>query len=171
LIDDSPMIKNNKGFTIIEIIMAIVVVGILAGASSMYIMETVNLWRFLSFRNESVSQGRAAMVRMAREIRGLASVTTAGPNELQFDDLTGATINYQLSGSNLLRNALVLANDVQNLQFCYYNSNSGPVCSPLCSCGVDSADLDDIKRISMELTVQSGTQTKTLRTQIWPRNQ
>lgn len=164
------MIKNNKGFTIIEIIMAIVIVGILAGASSMYIMETVNLWRFLSFRNESVSQGRAAMVRMAREIRGLASITTAGPSELQFDDLAGTTINYQLSGGNILRNARVLANDAQNLQFCYYNSNSSPACSPLCSCSVDSADLNDIKRISIELTVQSGSQTKTLRTQIWPRN-
>ena len=162
--------NTRNGFTIIEIIMAIVIVGVLAGVSSMYIKQVVNLWQYLNFRSESASVGKTALIRMSREIRQLDSVTTADANRLQFTDINGSVIDFQLSGSNLLRNSNTLSSDVQSLKFCYYDSASNPVCAPLCSCNVVSANLDDIYRIGIELTIQSGTQTKSLRTQVYPRN-
>ena len=52
-----------KGVTLIELIVVMMVVGILTAASSMYIKETVDLWRFLNFRSEVVSQGRMALMK------------------------------------------------------------------------------------------------------------
>lgn len=62
-------VKGQKGVTIIELIMGIVIVGTLAGISSMYIKQVMDLWNFISFREETSSQGSAALIRIARELR------------------------------------------------------------------------------------------------------
>ena len=40
---------TSKGVTIIELIMVIIIVGILAGVSSLYIKQVIDQWRFLLF--------------------------------------------------------------------------------------------------------------------------
>lgn len=160
--------KTRKGVTIIELIMAIVIVGVLTGASSMYIKEIVDLWNFLSFRNEAVSQARTALIRMEKEIRQIkddSSVYAATGSRLRFNDVNSLSIDYQLSGTNLFRNADILAVGVNSLVFTYYDKNNSPIASPLVN-----PDRTDIYRISLGLTVRSGTQSKVLKTLIFPRN-
>ena len=164
---------TSKGVTIIELIMVIIIVGILAGVSSLYIKQVIDQWRFLSFRNEAVSQVKAALFRMTREIRQIqdsASVFVADASRLQFTDINNQIINYQLSGTNVTRNADILATDIQSLKFCYYAQDNTPVCTPACGCNVASVNLTTVHHIGMEITVQSGTQSKTLKTQVYPRN-
>ncbi len=172
-------LKRKKGVTIIELIMVIVIVGVLVGASSMYIKETIDLWNFLNFRNEVVSQLRTALLRMGREIRLIkdeSSITAAQVSRLDFTDVNDNTISYQLSSGNLLRyfNSTtasdILAAGVQGLYFCYYDSDNNPICSPECNCSVDSADLTNIYRIKIKMDIQSGDQSKHLESQIYPRN-
>lgn len=160
--------NNKKGITLIELVMVIVIVGILASASAMYIKETVDLWRFLSFRNELVSSGRMALVRMEREIRQIRNDTCvyrASAAEFNFTDMHNATINYRLSGNNLLRNSDVLVSGVSNLTFIYYNETNQAIANPDVY-----PDPTDIRRININLTIQSGTQTKALSSQAYPRN-
>jgi hypothetical protein len=138
----------------------------------------VDLYRFLSFRSEVVSQGRLALLTMAREIRQIRdnfSVTTASSTELRFSDIhetLDKEIKYSLSGTQLKRtlydeNGLqtadnILATGVTSLQFVYYDvlgQQITPVLSPT-----------NLYWIKITITVTSGTQTKTLTTMVHPRN-
>jgi prepilin-type N-terminal cleavage/methylation domain-containing protein len=159
---------TSKGLTIIELIMVITIVGILTAVSSLYIKETIDLWLFLSFRSEAVAQGRAALLRMEREIRQIkndVSVYTAEPTRFRFDDINNLNIDYQLSGSNLTRNADILASGVSALAFTYYDNNNQVIANPDVS-----PNPTNIKRININVTAQSGAQSKTLNTQVYPRN-
>lgn len=159
---------TSKGVTLIELIMVITIVGILTTVSSMYIKETIDLWRFLSFRSEAVAQGRLALLRMAREIRQIqndASVRIAETSRFQFDDMSAAMITYELSGSNLLRNSDILASGVSGLTFTYYDTSNQEIASPDVS-----PNPTNIYRIDISVTIESGGQTKALRTQVYPRN-
>ncbi|OGX31978.1 MAG: hypothetical protein A3D27_01995 [Omnitrophica WOR_2 bacterium RIFCSPHIGHO2_02_FULL_46_37] len=157
-----------KAVTLIELIMAITIVGILTTAASMYIKETIDLWRFVTFRSEVAAQVRTALIRMGREIRQLKdalSVYTATAGRFRFDDINANNIDYQLSGSNLMRNADILAGGVSGLSFTYYDADNNAITAPLVS-----PSNTDIRRINISLSIQSGTQSKTLTTQVYPRN-
>lgn len=172
---------HNKAVTLIELIMVITIVGILTTVSSMYIKETIDLWRFLSFRSEAVAQGRMAVVRMNREIRQIrdsASIALADLSQLRFTslDLNGDNIDdilefYRQAANNELRRIFnsspiegdILASGITNLRFTYYNAANTQLTTPV-------ADTTQIYRIAVEITIQSGTQSKTLRAQVYPRN-
>lgn len=178
-------VKREKGVTLIELIMGIVIVGTLVGISSVYIKQVMNLWNFLNFRNESSAQASTTLIRMAREIRQIAdntAVSAADSSSLEFTaiDLDNDGNNdvirfYRDAANNELRrvfnnnnsgNGDILAGNISTLSFAYYGSNNAAL-SPL---PLSSGNRSKIKRISARLTVQSGTQSKTLKTQIWPRN-
>ncbi|MBU2035149.1 MAG: prepilin-type N-terminal cleavage/methylation domain-containing protein [Candidatus Omnitrophota bacterium] len=160
--------KKARGFTLIEAIMVIVIVGILAGGSSMYIKQVINLWSFQNFREEAVSQGRIALIRISREIRQIKdpySVNAANQTVFSFVDYNNNTISYSLSGTALNRNSNLLISGVNNLAFSYYDDNNQPVVSPTLA-----PYRTNIYRINIDFQVQSGGQTKNLKTQVWPRN-
>lgn len=170
-----------KAVTIIELIMAITIVGILATVSSLYIKETVDLWRFLSFRSEAVAQGRTALIRMDREIRQIkdpASIAIADLSQLRFTslDLSGDgnddTVEfYRDAATNELRRIFngnpaqgnALASGIANLAFTYYTAAGAALSAPV-------ADTTQIYRVAIEINIASGTQTKTLKAQVYPRN-
>ena len=186
-------LRCKKSFTLIELVMVIVIVGILAGASSMYIKETIDLWRFLSFRNEITAQGRMALERMSREIREIKlrtqsyePIQSAQANSFRFIDVSNNDITFSLSGNNLLRTVggvvNILASNVTSLQFCYYKidntSACTPACTPYCSlgcgvsglCNVSSGNLSNVYRIVVKVDFNYGGQIKHLESQIYPRN-
>lgn len=170
-------LKREAGLTLIELIMVMVIVGSLAGISSMYIKETIDLWNFLSFRSEISSSQRMALIRMSREIRQIDSITLAESARLKFDavELDGApgttTIEFFRNAGNELRRVInnnnsgqgnILANAITDLSFTYYDANNQSLAVPV-------ADTGEIKRIAFSLTAASGSQSKTLKTQIFPR--
>ncbi len=160
--------KKVRGFTLIEAVMVIVIVGILAGGSSMYIKQVMDTWNFQNFREEAVSQGRIGLIRMTREIRqikGPFNVTAANQTVFSFVDHNDNAISYSLSGTNLNRNSNLLLSGVNNFTFSYYDVNNTLVTSPILA-----PNSTNIYRINIDFQVQSGSQTKRLRSQVWPRN-
>lgn len=180
-------IRSKRGFTLIELVMVIVIVGTLTSVSSMYIRETINLWRMLSFRNEVISIGRMALKRMAREMRQMKlrtqsyePIQEAQAGQLRFVFKDGAVetdVQYSLSGTDLMRNNItvsnndILAKNITGLQFCYYNKTNGNACASgaLCACTVPTANLADIYRIVVKMDISS-VENKHLETQVFPRN-
>ena len=161
-------LNTKKAVTIIELIMVIMIVGILTTVSSMYIKETIKLWQFLNSRNEDIAQERISLLRMTRDIRQLknsTSVNIATSTRFQFVDMNSNTIDYQLSGSNLMRNSDAIAIGITGLSFTYYNSSNATITTPTVA-----PSATDIYRIQIQLTAQSGTQSKTLKTKVYPRN-
>ncbi|MCU0651192.1 MAG: prepilin-type N-terminal cleavage/methylation domain-containing protein [Candidatus Omnitrophica bacterium] len=161
--------KNiRKGFTLIEAVVAIVITGILAAFGSMIIMQVIDSWNTVSFRAESVAQGRWAAARMSRQIRSVRNSTnvwTAGPGAFKFTTYDGSNITYNVSSNNLLENNIVLAQDVARLNFTYYNATGGVITSP-----VVAPSQTNINRLSFEIEIRSGGQSKVMNTSVYPRN-
>jgi len=159
---------RKSGLTLIELVMTISIVGILVSGSMFYIKQVIDLWDFVSFRNEIVSDGRMALNRMSREIRQInnsTSVLYANITRFRFTDINNGTIDYYFSSPNLIRNNDTLASGVSNLNLTYYNLTNQPIANPLIS-----PQATDIRRIKIRLNMFSGNQNKTFETQVYPRN-
>jgi prepilin-type N-terminal cleavage/methylation domain-containing protein len=162
------MTEKTRGLTLIETVMTIAIVGILAGGSMFYIRQVIDLWDFISFRSEIVSQGRMALMRMSREIRQIrnsTSILNANSNRFRFGDVNDVIIDYYFSGSSLMRNSDTQASGVRRVVFTYYNQTSQEIAVPLVS-----PQNTDIRRVKILLEIFSGSQNKTVETQVWPRN-
>jgi len=170
--------KNSiKGVTLIEVIMAIVVVGALVGGVALFVTQAINIWKFVVIRNDQLGQGRVALDRMVKEIRLLKdsySVTTAASDDFNFTafydydgDGTSDDVNVQfvISGTELFRNSDILCDSVATLQFEYYDVDNNLLGSPQVS-----PSETDIWRINITLTIDSGEEAITLYSQVHPRN-
>lgn len=159
---------QRKGVTLIELIMVMVIVGILAGGISVFVVQGIDIYNFVTFRNEDLAQARMAIDRMAREIRMLKddhSVMTATAAEFEFNDVNNDSIHFWLSGDSLLRNNDTLASGIQNLQFKYWDIQGNELTNPAVS-----PNATDIWRITIEMTIQRGDESMTVRTEAHPRN-
>ena len=137
---------NSMGFTLIEAIITIVIVGIISIIAVMIILEAVKA----NSKEQNLSnvhyQAGLAMERMAREIRSInvqgnigtvaiGTITGNPTNSLIFTDLTGTNITYSLSGQTLNRTvggvSSALAAGVTTLEFRHYDIASALTTSAL----------------------------------------
>lgn len=158
--------SNQRGFTLIEMIMVIVLISIIAGIAAMIILEGAKSYQKEVSFSDIHNQGRLAIERMAREIRLIRSatatdMTTSYPTatSLQFNDVNGANIQFNLVGSTLSRSGNTLANNVQSLTFSYYQSD-----------GVPAAGAAQVWFIQIDLTTVNAGETLPLRVRVHPRN-
>lgn len=171
------MIKphGKKGLTLIEIVMAMVVVAVLVAGLSFYIKTVVKLYNFVSFRNEVASQGKMAVNRMIREIRqcdkpSKDKISAASSNSLTFTDINNNLIIYDLNGTDLRRNSVPLASNITGLTLTYYDKND----AVLGSLPLSAADRQKVVRIAVQATITYGSgpdlQTLTVNSQVYLRN-
>jgi type II secretory pathway pseudopilin PulG len=171
---------NQKGATLIELVLSIVVLGIIA-----YIVTDTFVYSSRSIltgnqARDATQSGRLAIDRMSREIRNIRDdncVSTATNNMLSFVDANNNTIAYSwggAAGNPLMRNGNVLVDSVNNLTFAYYdnanppNAIAGPAtCAAPCS---STCAPTNIWSVSINLTTQSGTQMMNFRSQVHPLN-
>lgn len=160
--------RKRRGVTLIELVLVISTVAVLVSLSSMYIREIFRLWDFVSFRNEVVAQGRTAMMRMAREMRQVnnqSCVLYANSTCLRFVDAANATVEYSLNGTDLMRNANVMAAGLSGLSFVYYDNQSQVIAAPKVS-----PQNTDIACVNATMGLQSGSQVKSFNIRVCPRN-
>lgn len=156
--------QRSKGFTLIELILVIVILGIIAVAGSLLLQQGLNNY----FTNQAITdaswQGQIALQTMARrlrEIRSPTDITTASATQLSFTDINNNAVSYQLIGSNLLLNGSVLISGVNNASssFAYLDSNT-----------TTTAVLANIRYITINLAIAKNNVNYTLRTTIYARN-
>ncbi len=119
-------LSSAKGFTLIELIMTIVIGAIISIIVGPIFVQGINSY----FKSRDITdinaQGKPAMERMVREIRGIANpatdISTMTASQLTFT-LDGSSISYTLSGNQLRRNSNPLASNVSSLTFSYYQNN------------------------------------------------
>ncbi|HCU05670.1 MAG TPA: hypothetical protein DIC51_05215 [Coxiellaceae bacterium] len=125
--NSNQMMNQNKGFTLIEIIMVIVILGIVSSIAAPMIYEASQSASQQYKMTDVLDDARIALERMTREIRMVRSATAAdlsiGASTLTFTDVTASVITYTLSGSNLTRNGQILATHVTSLIFSYQDAN------------------------------------------------
>ncbi len=172
---------NEKGVTLIELILSIVVVGILAVvASGVFVYASRSLLSGTNLQ-EALYHGRMALDRMSQEmrmIRGNRCVVVARETTFSFVDRDNQEITFQWNGvgTPLMRNNNVLVRDVHNLAFVYYDQKQPPNPMPTptvclgpqtCSSGCPPTD---IWSISIDLTVGSNREAMRLRSLVHPLN-
>jgi len=163
---------NKRGFTLVELVIVITIVGIIAGVVGYILPAVVRGWTFKTNRNDLLSDGRLAMNRMAREIReikDLTGVITASASQLRFLDIGDLDITYSLSGTDLNRTedgaANVLASSVSGLSFSYYDNGGNAVAVPLVS-----PSSTDIRRVRLNMTLTKNGENVYLQSDSTPRN-
>lgn len=162
------LIADQRGFTLIELVLTIILVGIIAGMASVFLRQGLNAFVAEDARADITNQGRLAMERMAREMRMIRSRTAAdlpgccNAGTLSFVDLNGSAIAYTTAaGNTITRNGTALAaGDTIVLNFSYFQQD-----------GSTPATLaTQVWSIQVDLTVTKNSESQAYRVRVHPRN-
>jgi prepilin-type N-terminal cleavage/methylation domain-containing protein len=154
--------RHTQGFTLIELILVIMLLGIISVIASKIFSQGISAYLNEQYLMDADWQGRFALERMARRLHVVRSpndITTATASNFSFTDINGNTWNYQLSGSNLLENSNTLANGINNLTFTY-----------LTNTGATTATLTAIYYVQISMTITLNSTNFTLNTTVNLRN-
>jgi len=159
--------ENQKGYTLIELILTIIVVGIIAAVSAQILMRGIDSYNFIMNRKDAVQHARVGMDRMLEELLLVRSIDiiSAGDTQVSFWDYSGASVNFRRYTVNnvwqLYRKDDFLAGSVAFLDFDYYNSSNQATSLAW-----------SVRRINIELTVQAlgGAGSVPVRCEVFPRN-
>ena len=107
----------KRGFTLIEAIVVIVIIGIISFVFALYIREGFDAWRFLSGQKSIALSSRAAINRVVRELKRAkrnVNITTRTSKEVTFLDIYDETITFSQEGTTLFRNSDILLDNLQD---------------------------------------------------------
>ena len=123
--------KNNKGFTLIEIIATLVLSGILAGIAGMGLVQMSKSFVFTKQNMGTLQKGQLAMLRILKEFTNISSISASNNTSITFvsEHRSGGTITYalSLSGTTLLLqkdggDQNILVNNVNDFDLLYYDT-------------------------------------------------
>jgi prepilin-type N-terminal cleavage/methylation domain-containing protein len=132
-------LRRQPGFSLIELIVVTVVLGIVASMGAILVRDGLLGWLRGREINSADWQGRLALERITRELRTVAppfsgvaniSITSCGSSTFAFSDINAAQISYTQNGTTLMRNGQPLADNVTGLGF-YCLQNNGQTYSTI----------------------------------------
>ena len=118
--------NRQAGFTLIEVVVTLVLVGIMAAVAGMAIVQGVQGYVFARENATTTQKAQLAMVRMSRELIELTDVTSAGdsPTTIVYDrDSDSHTIAFDNVNACVTLDAGVLVDDVSSLSLSYWKSD------------------------------------------------
>jgi prepilin-type N-terminal cleavage/methylation domain-containing protein len=131
---------GQKGFTLIEIVMVIVILGVIGAFTFQFVAHGVQAFKKSSTRKDLYDQGRLALERMVRELRDAKEVTGSAGSSITFKKAHPAQaadnteeIKFELNGTNLERvgdpsgtpATAVLASNVSSFTVTYGGGGGG----------------------------------------------
>jgi len=161
--------RNQNGFTLIEVIVTLVLVGITAVLAGMWIVSVANGYLFAKENAGNVQKGQLAMTRLTKEFTAIHSVDSSVTTATQItytradalDSLVSATVSS--TGGVLQLNGDILTDGVSAFTLAYCNDD---VTAPSCST-TWSPTTSRIIEITLKLT---GAESMPFTKRIAPRN-
>jgi len=159
--------KNRRGFTLVEIVLTIVVVGIIAGVSAKILLSGLDTYAFVTNRKDLTQHARVAMERMVNELTVVRwyDITWMSGTRLSFIDRGGSATSFKTKTFNnipsIARGNDFLAGQLGFLDFDYLQYD-----------GSNAMFSWQLKKINIELSLDAlgGYGSLTLRTEVFPRN-
>lgn len=175
-------LNTASGFTLIEVVMAIVVMAIIAVGVGSLLYQGTRSFEMLDTRRDLTGQGRLAMERMTREIRltrcvsgggactpTAAEITAMTADELRFvkQDYEGRGFRYDAPAQTLyLRQGStptdpedILARNVSAFALGYFKSNGTAATLPA-----------EVWMVNVTMTLSSGAESVDFKASIYPRH-
>ena len=161
-----PKLKKHAGFTLLELVMVILILGIIASMSFQLLFQSISGY-FTSVNTTDANwQGQTAIQTMSRIIRAIRSpndIQVATSSQLTFVNMNGNTISYALTGNSIVQtrnnNNQVLADGISNLTFSYFDKN-----------GATTATLANIAYIKITINVTQKNTNFYITTAVFPSN-
>ena len=164
---------HAKGFTLIEMVIVIVLVGILATIAATIIMQGIRAYSDEQYRSDAHYQARFAMERMAREIRESRSNTAADipamtGTTLRYNDINGVQMGFRLNAGNIERtedNGATWQTLAVNI-----TGPGGNIFTYLDKTGAVTAAAASLWLVQIQFTATQGTESIDMQTTVHPRN-
>ena len=176
-----------KGYTIIEMIIVVAILGIMAAVFTTIFSEGNHAFFFLSQQNQTLEEARVAMKWMAQELttellvggyHSFDATNRPDTGYLKFTrntmlaGETSSVITYSWSANTLTRQffggtvrTLASASSGSSFTFTYLDATRTALVTP-----VTTANLSKIVSIVITMTLQVGSDAITLKSEIAPRN-
>ncbi len=162
----SKLLRTEKGFSLIELVMVIAISGILSGFISNIIFYEINIYEIVTSRKEAGQNSRFALQMISREIRQIVepdSILYASHDSLRFVDVGGGRILYRHTNASVFRNSDILLDGVSAFEFNYFNEDGNLLAIPL-------ADLSAVRRVTLALKTDIRGQNVSSKISVTPRN-
>ncbi len=162
-----------KGYSLIELIMTLVLLGILTWVGIAVMLSGTDAYIFFNQRKDILSDARLGLDRMSREIRMIkdtTSIITANQETFSFIDTSDTAITFTLSSGvvNRIANGVTnsLLGNVNSLTFTYYDSSDNPILS-----AIVAPSNTNVRRIRIDINMSSASSnTVNIQSDVWPRN-
>ena len=167
--------QNKRGFTLIEIISTIVLIGIFSYGVALYVVRVVDSWKFLTQRYNLEQNGKLALDFIVRDLRmidinssGNPDISSASGTAITFINTDSKVITYSYDNSAIEKNNQPLVKDVNSFVIKYYKQNNNEI-NP----GGGSLSLGQINQIwylYVKFVLKAGDQNIVYSSYIFPRN-
>ena len=129
------MVKNESGFTLIEMIVVLVLVGIVAVIAAMGIVTGIHGYIFARDMAPISQKANLAMSRLSRELMEISTVTSSASNSISFSDsygglraiaFVGSVSQIKINDSATVPTAgtgYILIDNVNSFALTYYKSD------------------------------------------------
>lgn len=157
--------SDEKGFTLIELIVTLVLVGISAAMAGMWISSVAQGYFYAKTGMDTTQKAQLAMTRLSKELAAISVVTASSASGITYNrpdspttaPLTGQTIS--LSGELLQLNGNTLTDDVSAFTLAYCDDATA-------ACSASWSSTSRIIEITLKLKGANNTFTQ----RVAPRN-
>jgi len=120
---------NKKGFTMIELITAIVIVAIISVIAGMGLVQIANAYLLAKKSTVAAQQAQIALARLSKEFSALKSISVASATSMTYvrSDGSSHTLAWTAADQPLTVDGDTLIDKVQDFSLTYLNPYSAPV--------------------------------------------
>lgn len=160
---------NERGFTLIELVVVITVMGVLFIAVQPFIKSSVEVYVTVTRAKDAIQQARIGFQRMMRELSQLEyswKIDNGQSHAIQFDLPENSNINYRLQDAQITRESVVIIDGAWALDFTYFDESGSSI-----SVGFGLYWPDNVRRIHVYTEVgEDEGNTFTMEAYVSPRN-
>ncbi|MDM8516522.1 type II secretion system protein [Desulfobacterales bacterium HSG16] len=116
--------KQKAGFTLLEVILCILIVGILGAVAGMGITNIVRAYDISRTNSETFHRGQLAMTRIAKELKDPSTEISSGGSELIRYDREGIEreLSFDADSKSLYFDSDILSDHIVSFELTYYSA-------------------------------------------------